>query len=486
MLTRQGIWWWTHIWPRPGGEGDGWSGSGANPWHLDATTDSVLFLTNESNQPARVGLSITAENVHYYLTSLELAPYETRAIDIRQLRDAQVADFKGNVIPANATDGSVNWVRIDDVPMSGRLLVIRRGQGTVSSYDCCSCVCPLSFTTVTVTPSPSFDTLAGGTTACTCTAEYYSCNSTPYYYDETVGASWGSSDTSVATMDGSVNGQVDAVAAGSATIQAAYSGDQWYYYSPQARCVSNLIHATGSNTANVDSLVFTITSGGAPNDPNGVVARQPFNLKIQAKSPTGVVPDTGFNDANVSFSLQNINTSVGESAPSSVNFSSGSTSASVTAVQASGLTNSTRTIVVSANATGTVFFFQVYMNVFATDEGNVGGKTACGYIIPANAQIVALPYSGNPDPLCGVQVLVENGTAQQQVPVEDAGPWCPHSVATTSNPCVCANDNCWQGTAVPYAATNPCSSNGAGIDLGDGTYSTVRGGTNGPVDWKFP
>ncbi len=263
MLTRQGIWWWTHIWPRPGGEGDGWSGSGANPWHLDATTDSVLFLTNESNQPARVGLSITAENVHYYLTSLELAPYETRAIDIRQLRDAQVADFKGNVIPANATDGSVNWVRIDDVPMSGRLLVIRRGQGTVSSYDCCSCVCPLSFTTVTVTPSPSFDTLAGGTTACTCTAEYYSCNSTPYYYDETVGASWGSSDTSVATMDGSVNGQVDAVAAGSATIQAAYSGDQWYYYSPQARCVSNLIHATGSNTANVCGLSISSPTADA-------------------------------------------------------------------------------------------------------------------------------------------------------------------------------------------------------------------------------
>ncbi len=244
-------------------EGDGWSGSGANPWHLDATTDSVLFLTNESNQPARVGLSITAENVHYYLTSLELAPYETRAISIRQLRDAQVADFKGNKIPPNATDGSVNWVRIDDVPMSGRLMVIRRGQGTVSSYDCCTCVCPLSFTTVTVTPSPSFDTLAGGTTACTCTADYYSCNSTPYYYDETVGASWSSSDTSVATMDGSVNGQVDAVAAGSATIQAAYSGDQWYYYSPQARCVSNLIHATGSNTANVCGLSISSPAANA-------------------------------------------------------------------------------------------------------------------------------------------------------------------------------------------------------------------------------
>ncbi len=114
-------------------EGDGWSGSGANPWHLDATTESVLFLTNESNQPARVGLSITAENVHYYLTSLELAPYETRAIDIRQLRDAQIADFKGHKIPLDATDGAVNWVRLDDVPMTGRLLVIRKGQGTTST-----------------------------------------------------------------------------------------------------------------------------------------------------------------------------------------------------------------------------------------------------------------------------------------------------------------------------------------------------------------
>ncbi|MCL5670312.1 MAG: hypothetical protein M1423_03305 [Acidobacteria bacterium] len=98
----------------------GESGSGANPSHLDANTESVLFLTNESPQPARVGLSITAENVHYYLTSLQLAPFETRAIDIRQLRDAQIADFKGNRIPLTATDGSVNWVRMDDVPMTGR------------------------------------------------------------------------------------------------------------------------------------------------------------------------------------------------------------------------------------------------------------------------------------------------------------------------------------------------------------------------------
>ena len=43
-------------------------------------------------------------------------------------------------------------------------------------------------------------------------------------------------------------------------------------------------------------------------------------------------------------------------------------------------------------------------------------------------------------------------------------------------------------TVVPKAVTleGSCNSNGAGINLGDGTYSTVRGGANGPVHWKFP
>ena len=234
-------------------EGDGWSGSGANPWHLDATTESVLFLTNESNRPARVGLSITAENVHYYLTSLQLAPHETRAIDIRQLRDAQVADLKGHLIPADATDGSVNWVRIDDVPMSGRLLVIRKGQGTVSSYDCNTCVCPLSYKAqVSVTPSLSFDALAGDAWACACTATYSDCNGYDYYDNETNNSTWSSNDTSVATVD--TGGDVTGQSPGSASIGATYS-DCVYSYDPNNGCYCSESSSTGDCTA----LVVQIT-----------------------------------------------------------------------------------------------------------------------------------------------------------------------------------------------------------------------------------
>lgn len=39
-------------------EGDGWAGSGAHPWHLDNETDSILFLTNMGDKPARIGFRI--------------------------------------------------------------------------------------------------------------------------------------------------------------------------------------------------------------------------------------------------------------------------------------------------------------------------------------------------------------------------------------------------------------------------------------------
>jgi len=85
--------------------GDPRTGSGANPWHLDNQTESVLFLTNMGDQPARIGFQVQADGVHYYLTRLALSPHETRAIDLRQLRDAQQADFQGHIIPAQASEG---------------------------------------------------------------------------------------------------------------------------------------------------------------------------------------------------------------------------------------------------------------------------------------------------------------------------------------------------------------------------------------------
>jgi len=91
-------------------EGNGWAGSGGHPWHLDEDTESILFLTNESNQPARIGFKMSANgSPAYYLDSLRLNPHETRALDLRKLRDAQQPDLNKNTIPGGAADGSVIW-----------------------------------------------------------------------------------------------------------------------------------------------------------------------------------------------------------------------------------------------------------------------------------------------------------------------------------------------------------------------------------------
>jgi len=70
-----------------------------------------------------------------------VAPQDTRAIDIRKLRDEQKPDLKGNKVPAAATDGSVVWSRLDDVPVMGRLVVLQRHNSMASNYDCYICDC---------------------------------------------------------------------------------------------------------------------------------------------------------------------------------------------------------------------------------------------------------------------------------------------------------------------------------------------------------
>ncbi len=238
-------------------EGDGWAGSGANPWHLDTNTESILFLTDESDKPARIGFSITAGGVHYYLTTLKLAPHETRAINIRQLRDAQQADFKNNKFPAGAADGAVNWVRLDNVAVTGRVVVISRSGGIASSYDCSYCTCPSGFDSVVAVSPTSFDLLPGDWMGCTCTAEYKDCNSVFTYVNVTASATWSSSNTSIATVSGNV---VTGLAGGTATISANWTDcGVWAFVMPSCECTSQ---ASGSGGAAAYVCDFTIQ--GAP------------------------------------------------------------------------------------------------------------------------------------------------------------------------------------------------------------------------------
>ncbi len=234
-------------------EGDGWAGSGANPWHLDDETESILFLSNMGDKDARIGFHVQANGVHYYLTKLKLSPHETRAVDLRKLRDAQKPDFRKNTIPAKATDGSVLWIRLDDVPVMGRLVVVQRHKGMASNYDCNVCKCPANYTGLSVSPA-SFALLPGQTMQCACRATYTDCNNNIYTHDETSSASWSSSNTAVATMDSTTKGLVHALAGGTATINASYTGCSYTYDNIEHACTSTCDPLTAPSTCDVVTI----------------------------------------------------------------------------------------------------------------------------------------------------------------------------------------------------------------------------------------
>jgi hypothetical protein len=201
---------------------------------------------------ARIGFKVTAGGVHYYLAKLMLQPHETRAINLRQLRDAQAADFKQHKIPASASDGGVSWGRLENVPVEGRLVVIQRSGGVASNYDCSTCNCPDSLSYLVVTPG-SFNLMPGKAVQCNAYAYFYNCNLNYYYYNvATDSSAWSSNKPAVAKMDPNTVGQVDAVAGGTAQITAQFAGTYYTFvggYPPQCNASPTVVYA--SATANV-------------------------------------------------------------------------------------------------------------------------------------------------------------------------------------------------------------------------------------------
>jgi len=250
-------------------EGDGWAGSGSNPWRLDSATDSILFLTDESDSPARIGLDVTAGGVHYYLIRLQLAPHETRAINLRALRDAQTPDLKGNKIPAGATDGAVNWVRLDSVPVEGRMMVIQKQQGMASSYDCASCPCPAGFSTLNAAPD-LFSLPPGYYDDIFDTGLYYDCNGYQFYIDVTYSTTYSSGNTSVIQMDSSVHNRADAIAGGTSPITSTVVACTRYDTNPDLPCPCiSLRTFYASSTGNVCGLSISSPTSGQVIDLGG-------------------------------------------------------------------------------------------------------------------------------------------------------------------------------------------------------------------------
>jgi hypothetical protein len=272
-------------------EGNPWAGSGANPWHLDQDTESILFLTNESGQPAHIGFKVTANgSPSYSLTSLLLNPRETRAIDLRKLRDAQKPDFKKSKVPAAASDGSVIWIRGDNLPVMGRLMLIHRRQGMASNYDCNQCACPYTYDPLIDYVYPEGAVLpVGYSVPLTFYGGFQDCNHNAYYYNENGSTSW-TPGSGIVKVDSS--GNVTAQSAGTTTVTGQYSGYAYVWNQQMWYCSYSLLQGGAGSSICARApyaavVVNTQSQGAAGASLCGAMSGWARNVTMQLQDQNG-------------------------------------------------------------------------------------------------------------------------------------------------------------------------------------------------------
>ena len=290
-------------------EGNGWAGSGGNPWHLDKDTESYEFLTNMGDEAVRIGFKVWADGQIFYLGSLELVPHETRMIDLRKLRDAQETDLEKHQVPAGATDGSVLWLRLDNVPVMGRLAVITRHGGMASSYDCCLCGCPGQYAYTLLIPVITCPiTVAVGDQVHGQVWYSPTCGGTYYYFDMTTSLGWSSTDTSVFTLNNSnPKGLLTGIGGGAATAlaQGTTACQAWYMMGAVCQC-SSWVTIVGNTPCPVDnatmsSPVQTIDGSTTPSfnvTTTGPDTPTSYAWSFTAPSGAGDNPNVNFNHNN--------------------------------------------------------------------------------------------------------------------------------------------------------------------------------------------
>ena len=182
-------------------------------WHADTLENSLITTGNGGTKPTAARVRINFHGGSYEIKSKTLAPGEQLWIDVGDLKQRQMPDEKGNVIPLFVTSGTYEIEDMSDANLGS----LFEGKLTVdktfghAAYGCASCCGddlgwldpnPLA----TAVGAGAQDDL-WGTNACTGLFDLRTSTS----------FSWSSSNTGVATM-GPGKGWVNGISAGTSNV----------------------------------------------------------------------------------------------------------------------------------------------------------------------------------------------------------------------------------------------------------------------------
>lgn len=212
------------------------SPTGGYPWYIEDTSVTETYIRNITDQEQDYVAFLTWENGGMYMIGLKsIAGRETVHIDVRRLRDEQIPDERGRVIPLSLSSGQLQWTlrrkdNLSDDDVKANLALIGRSEqvdvtkGIANNYACQNC-CSGDFVTGRIEPanlSQGGQSMEVGTSRIyIAVEEQKTCYGGVFQFTEPtiVSANWTSNNNNVATVAG---GRVDAVAPGNATITASW------------------------------------------------------------------------------------------------------------------------------------------------------------------------------------------------------------------------------------------------------------------------
>ncbi|MDX1998298.1 MAG: hypothetical protein SF066_11315 [Thermoanaerobaculia bacterium] len=128
--------------------------TGIYPFRLDQGQNARIYLKNVTAEPRDYTLSLTYPEGTYVLGLATLDPHESRTIDLTELRDRQIPDLYGRVLPRRLAAGKALWSMRGEEQhaLIGRIEQSDPTRGMSMTAACGAC-CPNSMTEAFMTPS---------------------------------------------------------------------------------------------------------------------------------------------------------------------------------------------------------------------------------------------------------------------------------------------------------------------------------------------
>jgi hypothetical protein len=237
------------------------SSTGGYPWSIEGETSTFVYIKNVTDRPQEYTLQINFAGGVYATGLKKVAPGQTVALDVRALRDGQIPDAQGQVLPPDAARGQIQWSSYgpETQALIGRMEQVNLPGRISASYACQNC-CPDGWYTGWLTPGSAF-IFINAFQSFAATEQRKNCYGTLMTPFSVSPHTWRSTDTSVATM---AYGSMTAVDAGETTAVANWTS-YVYYNGYGGACYSQTINPGGGAPVTVPPTVTNVTAGGATN-----------------------------------------------------------------------------------------------------------------------------------------------------------------------------------------------------------------------------